>query len=158
MQHFYGEITAMDRAIGNLRRELRTLEIAKNTVFWYTSDNGALPVGSTGGLSGRKGNLLEGGLRVPTVIEWPDRIPSPRTSTVSCGTVDIYPTVLDIVGVKVPNQPPTDGVSLVGLIDGRMKERGRPLGFWVYPTRGISTPSAKILAQLARDQVRRHAP
>ena len=148
LQHFYGEITAMDRAIGNLRRELRTLGIAENTLFWYNSDNGALSVGSTGGLSGRKGNLLEGGIRVPAIIEWPARIKHPRTSTVPCGTIDIYPTLLDIVGVTVPDQAPLDGISLVPLIDGRMERRDKPLGFWVYPIRGIGTPSAAILQRM----------
>jgi arylsulfatase A-like enzyme len=153
LQHFYGEITAMDRAIGNLRRELRTLGIAENTLLWYTSDNGAIPVGSTGGLSGRKGNLREGGVRVPGIIEWPARIGKPRTSLIPCGTVDIYPTVLEIVGVKARNQPePLDGVSLVPLIEDRMERRGKPLGFWVYPVRGIGTPSKKLLEEMAREQ------
>ena len=54
-QHFLGEITAMDRAMGQLRDEMRALGIADNTLLWYTSDNGAIPKGSTGGLRGRKG-------------------------------------------------------------------------------------------------------
>ena len=50
LQHFYGEITGMDRAFGKLRNELRTLGIHENTLLWYCSDNGGLPnVGSTGG-------------------------------------------------------------------------------------------------------------
>jgi arylsulfatase A-like enzyme len=153
LQHFYGEITAMDRAIGNLRKELRALGVAENTLFWYTSDNGALGVGSAGGLTGNKGNLYEGGLRVPTTIEWPARIKQPRTSLVPCGTVDIYPTLLDVVGVEVPHQPPLDGISLLPLIDGETIKRDKPLGFWVYPVGGISTPSTRILQQmLARQQ------
>lgn len=152
LQHFYGEITAMDRAIGNLRGELRRLGIAQSTLFWYTSDNGAIPVGSTGGLTGRKGNLGEGGIRVPAVIEWPDRIKRPRRSSTPCGTVDVYPTLLQIAGAKVPRQPPLDGVSLVPLIDGRPPDRRRPLAFWVYPQRGIGTPSTAILQQMLAAQ------
>ena len=152
LQHFYGEITAMDRAIGNLRSELRKLGIAGNTLLWYNSDNGAISVGSTGGLTGRKGNLGEGGIRVPAIIEWPDRIQRPRISTVPCGTVDIYPTLLEIVGAKVPEQPPLDGVSLVPLIDGRVQKRDKPLGFWVYPVGGIRTPSSAILEHMLAEQ------
>lgn len=152
LQHFYGEITAMDRAIGKLRRELRKLGIADNTLFWYTSDNGALKVGSTGGLTGHKGNLGEGGIREPAIIEWPARIKRPRISDVPCGTVDIYPTLLDIAGVTMPNQPTLDGVSLVPLIEGRMKRRDKPLGFWVYPIRGIGTPSQSILRYMLAGQ------
>ncbi len=148
VRHFLGEITAMDRAIGNLRDELRDLDIAENTLLWYNSDNGAISVGSTAGLSGRKGSLREGGIRVPAIIEWPARIKKPRTSKMPCSTVDIYPTLLDIVGVKIPGQPPLDGESLLPLIDGRMTQRDKPLGFWVYPVGGISTPSTAILQRM----------
>src|SRR5690606_34398092 len=94
VQNYLGEITAMDRAMKHLRDELRTLGIADNTLLWYTSDNGALSPGSTGGLSGQKGTLREGGIRVPAIIEWPAVIKSPRTVKTPCGTVDIYPTIL----------------------------------------------------------------
>lgn len=153
VQNYMGEVTAMDRAVGNLRRELRTLGIADNTLLWYTSDNGAAAPGSTGGLSGKKGNLLEGGIRVPAIIEWPARIIAPRTTDLPCSTVDIYPTVLDLVGVSVPNQPqPLDGVSLVPLLDSKMTERPKPLGFWVYPAPGSGVPAAKILAAVRKAQ------
>jgi len=151
-QHFYGEITGMDRAFGKLRRELRTLGIRDNTILWYCSDNGGLPgVGTTGG-RGHKGKVYEGGLRVPAILEWPERISGHRVTNVPCNTVDIYPTLLDIVGVRMENQPPLDGVSLTGLIDGKMKSRPKPMGFWDHPTGGISTPSAKWMAELLEAQ------
>jgi arylsulfatase A-like enzyme len=152
-QHFYGEITAMDRAIGKLRREIKDLGIKENTVFWYCSDNGALPrVGSSGGHRGWKGKVYEGGLLVPSMIEWPARIKKPRVTDVPCCTYDIYPTVLDIVGVKMKNQPPLDGVSLLPLIDGEMTRREKPLGFWRYAARGVRTPSKQWMGQLLAAQ------
>ena len=151
-KNFYGEVTAMDEAIGRLRSSLRELDIADNTVFWYTSDNGALPVGSTGGLSGRKGRLEEGGIRVPAMIEWPARIKQPRETSRSCSTVDIYPTLLEIAGVTMPNQPVLDGESLRPIIDGIDKPRLKPMGFWVHPTRGIRTPSREFLARQLKEQ------
>jgi len=153
LQNFYGEITALDRAVGMLRQALDEFGIRKKTLFWYTSDNGAIEVGSTGGLRGRKGTLYEGGLRVPCVIEWPARITSPRRSDFPCGTVDIYPTLLEIVGAAIPHQPPLDGISLVPLLEGNEPlRREKPLGFWVYPVAGIQTPSEKILAQMLAEQ------
>jgi len=151
-QHFYGEITGMDRAFGKLRKELRALGIHENTILWYCSDNGGLPgVGTTGG-RGNKGQIYEGGLRVPAILEWPLHIPKPRTTDVRCNTSDIYPTLLEIAGVRLENQLPLDGISLVPLIDGRMNARPKPMGFWDYPIKGISTPSLQWMTELLEAQ------
>ena len=151
-QHFYGEITGMDRAFGKLRQELRSLGIQKNTILWYCSDNGGLPrLGVTGG-RGNKGQIYEGGLRVPAILDWPAQIQRPRTTNVPCNTSDIYPTLLEIVGVRTKNQPPLDGVSLVPLINGRMKTRPKPMGFWNHPTGGVRTPSKPWMASLYEAQ------
>jgi len=152
LQNYYGEITGIDRAMGHLRKELRTLGIAENTLLWYTSDNGARRPGSTGGLRGQKGSLYEGGIRVPAIIEWPAKIPSPVTTRISCSTVDIYPTLLDVVGFKPKHQPPLDGVSLLPLINGKMKKRSKPLGFWEYPMRGRPRRSRQMLKVLQQEQ------
>lgn len=152
LQNFYGEITGLDRAVGKVRKELRTLDISDNTIFWYCSDNGGLPgVGSTGG-RGNKAKVYEGGLRVPAILVWPSRIRNHRKTDVPCNTSDIYPTLLDIVGVKIKKQPVLDGISLVSLIDGKMKSRPRPMGFWDYPIGGISTPSKKFMSELLAAQ------
>jgi len=151
-RHFLAEITAMDRAMGKLRTSLREMGAAENTLLWYCSDNGAIPLGSTGGLRGKKGQIYEGGLRVPCLMEWPDRITSPRRSDLAAGTVDIYPTLLELAGAKAAHQPPLDGESLVPLIDGRMKQRSKPLGFWDAGIGGFGTPSDKILAGIAERQ------
>ena len=100
LQHFYGEITGMDRAFGRLRNGIRDLGIRDNTILWYCSDNGALPrVGSSGGHRGNKGSVYEGGLLVPSIMEWPARIGTPRSVSSRCSTCDINPTLLEIVGV-----------------------------------------------------------
>ncbi|MFC1792885.1 sulfatase-like hydrolase/transferase [Planctomycetota bacterium] len=152
LRHFYGEITGMDRAFGKLREELRKLDIHENTILWYCSDNGGLPgVGTTGGRA-NKGKVYEGGLRVPAILEWPARIPHPQVTDVPCNTYDIYPTLLNIVGLKVENQPPLDGISLTRLIDNKMKSRPKPMGFWDYPENGISTPSKKWMTELLKAQ------
>jgi len=135
---YYGEIAGVDRSMGTLRRGLRKLGIADNTMVWFCSDNGgwldpAAPSahGSNGPLRGRKGELWEGGVRVPGLIEWPARIKRPVVTEVSACTSDIYPTIVDILNLSVPNQvEPLDGISLVPLLDGRMEERPSPIGFW----------------------------
>jgi len=152
LQHFYGEITGMDRAFGMLRKELRSLGIHGNTIFWYCSDNGGLPrVGATGG-RGHKAQVYEGGLRVPALLEWPARIPDHRAVDIPCNTSDIYPTLLDILALQMENQPPLDGISLVPLLEGRMSARPKPMGFWDYPIKGIGTPSRKWMTELLEAQ------
>jgi arylsulfatase A-like enzyme len=152
LQNFYGEITGMDRAFGKLRGAIGELGIRDKTILWYCSDNGGLPkVGSTGG-RGNKGQIYEGGLLVPAILEWPPRITAPRITKARSNTCDIYPTLLEIAGVSVEKQPVLDGVSLVPLIDGKVESRPRPMGFWDYPAKGIGTPSAQWMGELLEAQ------
>jgi arylsulfatase A-like enzyme len=137
-QHFYGCITALDEQVGRLRKELRDLGVADNTMVWFTSDNGpegntgdnGRQRGSAGGLRGRKRSLWEGGVRVPGVLEWPARIKPGTFTTVPCSTLDYFPTTLDLLGFRMKAQPePIDGVSLVPLFEGKMTERPVPIPF-----------------------------
>ncbi len=156
LRHFYGEITALDYAFGMLRQALQDLGIRQQTILWYTSDNGALPkVGSTGGFRGHKGQIYEGGLLVPSILEWPTRFPSPRVITARCCSSDILPTLVELVGLKPERPlPPLDGISLVPILEGHVDQRPAPLGFWHYPAPGIQTPSAQWMAKLLEAQQR----
>jgi arylsulfatase A-like enzyme len=152
-QDFLGEITAMDRAFGKIRGELKTLGLRDDTVLWYCSDNGALPrLGSAGERRGNKGQVYEGGLLVPALLEWPARYPRPKVIDAACVTSDIYATVLDIAGAKAERQPPLDGVSLLPLLDGKTTVRGKPIGFWDHPTAGVGTPSKAWMDELLAEQ------
>lgn len=134
---YYGELVALDRSMGTLRAGLRELGVADNTIVWYCSDNGswsdrAAPTddGTNGPLRGRKGDMWEGGIRVPGLLEWPARI-KPGVTDIPAGVVDMYPTLVEIMGAKVAHQiKPLDGISLVPLLAGKMKVRPQPLGFW----------------------------
>ncbi len=152
LRNFYGEITGMDRAVGKLREELKKLGISDNTLLWYCSDNGGLPnVGTTGG-RGNKGDVYEGGLRVPAIIEWPAKISQPRATATPANTSDIYPTLLEIAGLDPYRQPKLDGISLVPLIEGKMDNRPQPMGFWKYPSPGRRTPSHEWMTEMLKGQ------
>jgi arylsulfatase A-like enzyme len=152
LQHFYGEITGMDRAVGKLRQELKNLGIDKNTLLWYCSDNGGLPnVGTTGG-RGHKGQIYEGGLRVPAIIEWPEKIPEPKSTNLPANTFDIFPTLLEVAGVTPENLPVLDGISLLPVIESQMENRPQPMGFWQFTAPGRRTPSAQWMAELLEAQ------
>ncbi|MDR1964792.1 MAG: sulfatase-like hydrolase/transferase [Planctomycetaceae bacterium] len=128
----YGELVAMDRSIGTLRRELREMGLAGNTLLFFCSDNGGLP-GMTpetvGGLRGYKGSLFEGGIRVPGIIEWPAVI-KPRITNYPVCVTDMFPTIVDLLGL--PNDSmilPIDGISLKPLFEKELTTREKPLGF-----------------------------
>jgi arylsulfatase A-like enzyme len=133
-QHYFGCITALDEQVGRLRRELRGLGVADNTMFWYASDNGpegtaGSAPGSAGPLRGRKRSLFEGGIRVPGILEWPARVEPGSVTDVPACTSDYLPTVVDVLGLEMPDDRPLDGVSLLPLVEGRMLERPRPIAF-----------------------------
>jgi len=128
----YGELVAMDRSMGTLRKALREMEIADNTLLVFCSDNGGLPgikPETVGGLRGNKGSLFEGGIRVPAIIEWPARV-KPRVTSYPACTTDLFPTVADLLGL--PDDvfvQPIDGVSLKPLLAQEIGPREKPLGF-----------------------------
>ena len=132
-RHYYGAITAMDEQVGRLRRTLRDLEIAENTMLFFCSDNGpegkkdAAP-GSAGPFRGRKRSLYEGGIRVPALLEWPARLAPGRVTDFPACTSDYMPTILDVLGIAPPERP-IDGISLLPVIEGRPSTRPRPICF-----------------------------
>jgi arylsulfatase A-like enzyme len=148
-QNFLAEMTALDRAVGKLRSALRDMNVADNTLFWYCSDNGVLKQGNAGGLRGLKGQMYEGGLRVPCLIEWPAKITGGRQSNMTASTMDIYPTLLELTGQKSAYQPLIDGESIAGLIEGKMTSRKKPIGFWYMGEKGVITRSDEILSSVA---------
>lgn len=128
----YAEITAMDRAIGKLRKHLADQQLRNNTLLFYCGDNGTSADGALGAPHrGVKGQMYEGGILVPGLIEWPARIPQPRVSAVRASTSDLLPTLCALAGQPLPNRP-LDGVDLTDAFDGQMTERSNPLFFWEY--------------------------
>jgi len=143
-QHYYGCITAMDEQIGCPRAELPDLGVAQNTMLWFCSDNGPAgegggckqhpggrQQGSAGPFRGRKGSLYEGGIRVPGLLVWPERVRRPMRIDMPCCSSDYFTTVVDVLGFTLPEEKrrPYDGISLLSAIDGKMVERPHPIGF-----------------------------
>lgn len=147
---YYQEITLLDKQMGRLRKTLRDLKIADNTLLWYTSDNGGLVKEHSGGRE-KKGSVYEGGLRVPSIIEYPAKFKPVRIAAPTSST-DIYPTLLALTGTTIKKQAPLDGINLLPFISGEKTKRGRPIGFWHKFTGGQSTWSDRIIKKLMEAQ------
>ena len=149
--HYYGCIAALDEQVGRLRATLRKLGVADDTMVWYCSDNGPEhnakgKPGSKGPLRGAKRSLYEGGVRVPGIVEWPGGATGGRVADAPCGTIDILPTVLDVLDVH-----PTaivdalDGASILPLLRGAAWQRSRPMPFLHGGARAVVTSRWKLI-------------
>jgi arylsulfatase A-like enzyme len=140
-QNHFGCISAMDAQVGELRKSLRDLGIADNTMLWFCSDNGpegfvnedagkSHGKGSAGILRGRKRDLFEGGVRVPGILEWPDKIKPGQVTEFPCSTSDYFPTIMDALNHTPANRPkPVDGISLMPMLNGKMEVRNSSIAF-----------------------------
>jgi arylsulfatase A-like enzyme len=130
MQQYAGCITAIDDQMGRLRNKLNKLGINNNTMLFFTSDNG--PENGTPGDAGqyraRKRSLYEGGVRVPGLMTWPNKIKTPMTTNVPVVTSDYLPTVIDVLGIDLPAHT-LDGTSILPLLECRPFKRPTPIGF-----------------------------
>ena len=136
LQERCAEITAMDRSIGMLREYLANNDLKNNTLVLYCGDNGTPPSANRTGMTirGQKGNLYEGGVRVPGVIEWPAGIKKPAITSAVAVTSDLLPTVADLTGQSLPERP-LDGESLVNIFDDPSMQRNGTLCFWSFGIR-----------------------
>ncbi len=146
----YAEITAMDRAIGKLRDFLAEQNLRKNTILFYCGDNGT-PACSVlnSPHRGTKATMYQGGILVPGLLEWPARIPQPRTVDTNATTSDLLPTLCSIVGQPTPDRP-LDGIDLSPAIDGDTATRPGPLFFWSYETGRLNGAAPWIEPRLQR--------
>jgi arylsulfatase A-like enzyme len=148
----YAEITAMDRAIGQLREHLSAVGLRDNTLLFYCGDNGTSADAALGfPHRGTKGQVYEGGILVPGLIEWPARIPQPRDTSVRASTSDLLPTLCALAGQPLPERP-LDGMDLTAVLDGTGRERSGPLYFWEYNTERLmrSKPAPWIDPELQK--------
>ncbi|MEM8922698.1 MAG: sulfatase [Actinomycetota bacterium] len=123
-------VESIDWATKVLLDELDAQGIAENTIVIFTSDNGSLgdvppPIGSpepiggsNGPLRGAKGSTWEGGQRVPGIVRWPHRIPAGRVSDELVTAMDLYPTLANLCGGRVPDDRIIDGRDLTELWTG----------------------------------------
>lgn len=125
---YAGMVSRLDQEVGRVLDKLRELGLERDTLVLFSSDNGPSDEGggdpdffdSNGSCRGGKGELYDGGLRVPFLARWPGRI-APGTSELLCASWDVLPTCCELAGVAVPEG--VDGISLAPTLLGRSSEQ-----------------------------------
>ncbi|EED33465.1 arylsulfatase A [gamma proteobacterium NOR5-3] len=141
---YYANVSYMDAQLGRVIEYLRGKGVLDDTLIIFSSDNGPVTdaaltpwelgmAGETAGLRGKKRFLFEGGLRVPGIIRYPERIEAGRVESRPATALDVFPTLAQWLGVAVDSSVPLDGESLWPLIDGGDFQRQQAF-YWSIPT------------------------
>lgn len=138
---FAAMIYLLDQQVGEIRKKVEELGIAENTIIIFTSDNGPHTEGgadpeyfnSNGNLRGFKRDLYEGGIRVPMIAYWPNKIKANSTSNHISAFWDFMPTISDIAKLDTPSN--IDGISFLPELLGKEQEEHNFL-YWEFHERG----------------------
>jgi arylsulfatase A len=128
----YGQmIEIMDEGIGKIMAALDEHKLSDNTLVLFISDNGANDVGSNYPFKGHKGQVWEGGHRIPAIAYWKGMI-KPNTSNELLMTMDVLPTISELTGSKIPGQVRLEGVSFKNTLFGKRSVRTERPVFWSF--------------------------
>ncbi len=122
-------VERVDHGVGRILRALDSLGIANNTLVIFTNDNGGEWLANNAPLFNRKWTVWEGGIRVPTIVRWPGRIPAGVVSDQVGITMDLTASMLAASGTKVPAAARLEGMNLLPILEGKSPEVERTL-FW----------------------------
>ncbi len=125
----------LDLQVGRVLKALEAAGIAKNTIVIFTSDNGGERFSDTWPFTGKKTELLEGGLRVAAMVRWPGRIRAGKTTGQVAISMDWMPTLLELAGVSSQPDFAPDGISLAPVLTRNAAPVARKL-FWRYKYAG----------------------
>ena len=162
---FAAMVESMDESLGRIITKLKELGIQDNTIIFFYSDNGGMSAINFGNskrivpkaqqdiaystsnlpLRGAKGWLYEGGIRVPLIVKWPGEGMQNAESSIPVTSVDIFPTILNMVGFPEGIGKDKEGVDISPLIKGETIKRG-PL-YWHFPhysNHGMQSPGGAI--------------
>jgi arylsulfatase A-like enzyme len=133
---YAAQVSLLDDAIGNVLAALRETGQERRTLVFFFSDNGG-PIMTNGWngssnlpLRGGKGELYEGGIRVPFVVSWPGKLAAGRAYDLPVSSLDVFPTALALAGVALPTNRPLDGVNLLPFLAGANTNAPHPRLFW----------------------------
>jgi arylsulfatase A-like enzyme len=137
MKLYAAMVSRLDGYVGEILATLDRLDLAQDTLVIFSSDNG--PVGgkrceffhSAGSLRGAKSSLYEGGIRVPTIVRWPGRVPAGRVSHTPWAFVDLFPTLAALAGAEPPSG--LDGQNITQELLGKTAAGSERSFYWELP-------------------------
>jgi arylsulfatase A-like enzyme len=133
-------VVGMDDAVGTILKQLRDDGLEERTLIFFLSDNGGPPednASSNTPLRGRKGQMWEGGIRVPFIAQWKGVLPAGKTYDRPVTSLDILPTALAAAGTTNLAGSPLDGVDLLPYFTGQKHGDPHELLFWRMTERNI---------------------
>jgi arylsulfatase A-like enzyme/CubicO group peptidase (beta-lactamase class C family) len=129
-------LTALDDGVGKLMARLREKGLEQNTLVFFVSDNGGAPqpynTTNNRPFSGKKGELLEGGIHIPYFVRWTGTLPAGATYSQPVITLDIYATAVAMAGGVLPGDRVYDGVNLVPFLSGSDRSAPHDALYWRY--------------------------
>lgn len=162
---FAGMVESVDESLGRVLAKLKELDLDDNTIVIFFSDNGGMAASNLGNpervipdslldraystsnlpLRGAKGWLYEGGIREPMIVKWPSHTIAGSVCDEPVTSTDFYPTILDMLGLPIPEEMELDGVSIKSLLEGKDMKRGAI--YWHFPhysNHGMQSPGGAI--------------
>jgi len=122
-------VERMDQGVGRILKSLDSAGLTDNTLVIFMSDNGANRTGSNLPFSGYKGNLFEGGIRVPCIAKWPGVLARGMVSDQPCMTMDFSCSIVRAAGTKPPTDRKFDGMDILQAVASNQPVQKRTL-FW----------------------------
>jgi arylsulfatase A len=131
-------VSKLDAYVGEVVAKVKELNLQRNTIIIFTSDNGPHSEGgnvpekfnSSGGLKGQKRDLYEGGVRIPLIMSWPNNIKANTSSDFIGAFWDFMPTFADILNTQAPSD--TDGLSFLPLLQNKGKQTQHAFLYWEF--------------------------
>jgi arylsulfatase A-like enzyme len=143
----------LDEGVGRVMKALKAAGLDRNTLLIFTSDNGGERFSYEWPFTGEKGDLLEGGIRVPAIVRWPGVVPANRVTRQMAITMDWTATILAAAGASAAEDYPLDGMDLLPIIKGTSPVHDRTLFWRIYNQDAARQGKWKYLRNGARRQL-----
>jgi arylsulfatase A-like enzyme len=151
--HVKAMIESIDKGVGEILQTLEDLELERKTLVIFTSDNGGYihyanefhNISDNGDFRGQKGEVYEGGHRVPCIAYWPGKILPGRETDETILTMDMYPTFATLAGAEIPGDKHLDGVNFMPVVLDQARLPSRFIFWKIRDERAIRKGAWKLV-------------